>query len=89
MQDFSKPQAPKSSPGPDTDLASKIAAMGIGAAIPGSAEGAPAPVWTEEFIQQATANFEKTMRALMEQQQGSESFICVFALLLFSEMILL
>lgn len=70
LQDFSKPQVPKSEPGPDVDLASKLAAMGIGAAVSDSG-GAPAPIWTEEFIQQATANFEQTMRALMEQQQGS------------------
>ncbi|KAG7177148.1 Peroxisomal biogenesis factor 19-like [Homarus americanus] len=69
IQDFNRPQLPK--PAPVGDLASKVAAMGIGAATSAGTDGAAGNVWTEEFIQQATSNFEQTMRAIMEQQQGS------------------
>lgn len=46
-----------------------MAALGVGAAV--SQGGGENNIWTEEFIQQATANFEKTMRTLMEQQEGT------------------
>lgn len=69
LQDFTKPQPSALSQPVNVDLASAMAAFGISAATGGKEEAQN--VWTEEFIQQATANFEKTMRALMEQQQGN------------------
>ncbi|XP_045592503.1 peroxisomal biogenesis factor 19 [Procambarus clarkii] len=69
LQDFNKPQPIK--PVPGADLASKVAALGIQAATSTGSDGAAGDVWTEEFIQQATAQFEQTMRSLMEKQQGS------------------
>ncbi|XP_069943806.1 peroxisomal biogenesis factor 19 isoform X2 [Cherax quadricarinatus] len=69
LLDFNKPQPLK--PAPGEDLASKVAALGIGAATSAGPDGAAGNIWSEEFIQQATTQFEQTMRALMEQQQGS------------------
>ena len=68
LQDFTKTQPPPKAEPVNVDLASAIAALGVGAAAGGSQQGEN--IWTEEFIQQATSNFEKTMRALMEQHQG-------------------
>lgn len=50
-----------------------VAAAGINAATVGK-EGQPGEgdMWTEEFVQQATAQFEQTMRLLMQQQQQKE-----------------
>lgn len=70
IQDFNKPPPAKpSAEAPSADLASAMAALGVGAAV--SQGGGENNIWTEEFIQQATANFEKTMRTLMEQQEGA------------------
>ncbi|XP_068209870.1 peroxisomal biogenesis factor 19 [Palaemon carinicauda] len=69
LQDFTKPQPSALSQPVNVDLASAMASMGVNVAAGGTE--ATQNVWTEEFIQQATANFEKTMRALMEQQQGN------------------
>ncbi|KAG0716511.1 Peroxisomal biogenesis factor 19 [Chionoecetes opilio] len=53
-----------------TDLASLVTAAGITAAVGGQeGQAKPADMWTEEFVQNATAQFEQTMRLLMEQQQ--------------------
>lgn len=79
------PTAAAEAPTPAPDLASAVAALGVNAAM---AEGQQqqqqqqqgmvgGSMWTEEFIQQATAQFEQTMRAIMEQQQGLRSTIFV------------
>lgn len=83
LQDFVRPQPPKAtqtSTAPAvpsapiaTDLASMVAAAGINAATVGKEGQAGAgDMWTEEFVQQATAQFEQTMRVLMQQQQQKE-----------------
>lgn len=77
LQDFIQPKPPKPTQAPTvpsapfgTDLASLVTAAGITAAV-GGQEGQPKPgdMWTEEFVQQATSQFEQTMRLLMQQQQ--------------------
>lgn len=69
LQDFTKPQPVPQATGPNVDLANAVAALGIGATTSGM--NPTENIWTEEFIQQATANFEKTMRSLMEHQLGA------------------
>ncbi|KAK4315944.1 hypothetical protein Pmani_012856 [Petrolisthes manimaculis] len=83
LQDFTKPpppMRPAAAAPPAPDLAATVAALGVNAAM---AEGQQqqnqeqqgmvgGSMWTEEFIQQATSQFEQTMRAMMEQQQGLE-----------------
>ncbi|KAK7069080.1 Peroxisome chaperone and import receptor [Halocaridina rubra] len=66
LQDFTKPQPALHPPATNVDLAAAVAALGVGAATANPSEN----IWTEGFIQQATANFERTMRELMEQYQG-------------------
>lgn len=80
LQDFMRPQPPKAAEAPTapsapvtTDLASMVAAAGISAATVGKEGQAGAgEMWTEEFVQQATSQFEQTMRMLMQQQQQKE-----------------
>uniref|UniRef100_A0A0P4WRK6 Peroxin-19 n=1 Tax=Scylla olivacea TaxID=85551 RepID=A0A0P4WRK6_SCYOL len=84
LQDFVQPKVPnptQASTAPasaplGTDLASLVTAAGITAAVggPGGQEGQAkqGEMWTEEFVQQATAQFEQTMRLLMQQQQQQQ-----------------